>query len=353
MFVDRVTLRVEAGRGGAGCVSFRREKYVPKGGPDGGDGGRGGHVILRADPRIRTLLDFRNRSTFRAEKGRSGEGNNRTGAEGKDLVIAVPPGTVVTEATTGEVLADMVRPLEELQIARGGRGGRGNARFATSTRQAPRIADPGEEGQTLDLVLELRLIADVGLVGLPNAGKSTLLSRVSAARPKIGDYPFTTRRPHLGIVSVEDETFVVADIPGLIEGAHEGRGLGHTFLRHVSRPRVLCMLVDVTDPDVAGTRDTLLRELSLYDAALVMRPRIISLTKIDLVCADNVSGAIGRLRDAGATEEIYPISAVTGEGLPRLVHRLHAMARGTVGETDESIQVAGHDPRHGEELRKG
>ncbi|MCE9627897.1 MAG: GTPase ObgE, partial [Candidatus Eisenbacteria bacterium] len=236
MLIDIAKIHCQAGRGGGGCVSFRREKYVPKGGPDGGDGGKGGDIWLEVDPHVRTLLDCRERPHYKAVPGRPGSGNNSTGRNGDDLVIHVPAGTVVKDAETGEIVADLVRAGDRFCAAKGGRGGRGNARFASPTHQAPRRADPGEEGTERTVELELKLIADVGLVGLPNAGKSTLLSRISRARPKIADYPFTTLEPNLGIVALEDHrTFVVADLPGLIEGAHQGKGLGLQFLRHVER----------------------------------------------------------------------------------------------------------------------
>ena len=250
MFIDHAKIEVASGRGGAGCVSFRREKYVPKGGPDGGDGGRGGDVWLKVDPHVRTLLDCQETRRYRASNGGAGSGNNRTGKDGDDVTVWVPPGTVVRDIATAEVLGDLTGPEGELVLARGGRGGRGNARFATSRNQAPRRADPGEPGVERTIELELKLIADIGLVGLPNAGKSTLLARVSRARPKIADYPFTTLEPHLGIVRLDDERqFVAADLPGLIEGAHRGRGLGFQFLRHIERTRVLALLCDASSPD--------------------------------------------------------------------------------------------------------
>jgi GTP-binding protein len=322
MFVDRVNIRVEAGRGGSGCVSFRREKYVPKGGPDGGDGGRGGHVILSTDAHIKTLLDFRNHGVYRAEKGQHGQGNNKTGAEGADLLIRVPPGTVVLDAETHDQIADLVESNTQVVIARGGRGGRGNARFASATRQSPRTAEAGGVGEVRELILELRLIADVGLVGLPNAGKSTLLATVSAARPRIGDYPFTTKRPHLGIVSVGEESFVLADIPGLIEGAHQGKGLGLTFLRHVTRTRALCFLLDVTGPDLAATYDLLVHELECYDPALAARPRVVCLTKTDLLPPNDVASRLQALERRRLGGPILAVSAVTGAGVSQLLHEL-------------------------------
>jgi len=316
--IDRARIHVVAGRGGDGCVSFRREKYVPKGGPDGGDGGQGGSVSLQVDPHVRTLLDCREAPRYRADSGRAGSGNNRTGKDGEDLVIKVPPGTVVKDAESGATLADLVDIGTLWVAASGGRGGRGNARFATSTHQAPRRADDGELGQERWLELELKLIADLGLVGLPNAGKSTLLSRVTRARPRIADYPFTTLEPHLGIVVRDPERqFVVADLPGLIEGAHAGKGLGLEFLRHVERTRALAFLLDVTRPSPRDDLRLLENELSRYSAALSEKPRLVALTKADLLPPDEHSGAAER---AGLPEAIL-ISAQSGEGMEAWLER--------------------------------
>src|SRR5213083_3524513 len=279
MFVDEIDIFVKGGDGGAGCISFRREKFVPRGGPDGGDGGAGGSVFLEADPALTTLLDYHYQRHYQAERGQHGEGNNRSGASGEDLVLRVPVGTIVTERESGEVLGDLTEPGQRVLAIRGARGGRGNARFATSTNQAPRRADLGRPGPERWLHLELKLLADVGVIGFPNAGKSTLVSRLSAAKPKIADYPFTTLQPTLGIVRVdEDRTFVIADLPGLIAGAAEGKGLGIRFLRHTERTRILLHMLDL-DPQTA--RDPLddlhviNRELGAYSPALAERPQIV------------------------------------------------------------------------------
>jgi GTPase len=319
VLIDRARIHVIAGQGGNGCVSFRREKYVPKGGPDGGDGGHGGSVSLEVDAHVRTLLDCREAPRYRADSGRAGSGNNRTGKDGEDLVIKVPPGTVVKDAESGDTVADLVGVGTVWVAAQGGRGGRGNARFATSTHQAPRRADAGESGQERWLELELKLIADLGLVGLPNAGKSTLLSRVTRARPRIADYPFTTLEPHLGIVVRDPERqFVVADLPGLIEGAHAGKGLGLEFLRHVERTRALAFLLDVTRPSPLEDLRLLENELSRYSDALVEKPRLVALTKADLLPPDQRAGAAGR---AGLPEAIL-ISAQSGEGMETWLERV-------------------------------
>jgi GTP-binding protein len=312
MLVDRVAIHVTAGRGGAGCVSFRREKFVPKGGPDGGDGGDGGDVVFVVDANLRTLLDFRERPHYRAEHGGRGEGNRRSGKAGRDLELHVPPGTVVRDVERDLVLADLVDPAARFVAARGGRGGRGNARFASPQRQAPRHAEPGEPGEQRVLDLELKLIADVGLVGLPNAGKSTLLARISRARPKVGDYPFTTLEPHLGLVRLDSEReFLAADLPGLIEGAHEGKGLGLEFLRHIERTRVLAMIVDATRPEPTEDLRVLLSEVGLYSEALLEKPRLVVLSKSDLLDPAAREGAVQRAGLGGA----LLISSWTGEGI--------------------------------------
>jgi GTP-binding protein len=275
---------VEAGTGGSGATSFRREHRVPKGGPDGGDGGRGGDVIIRGDSNLATLLDYTYRTRFVAERGEHGMGSNMTGRSGKDVVLPVPPGTLIRDADSGEVIGDVLADGDEVVVARGGRGGRGNAFFATATHRAPREWQPGEEGEARKLELELKLIADVGLVGQPNAGKSTLLSVISAAQPKIADYPFTTLSPNLGVVQLSDHrTFVAADIPGIIEGAHQGRGLGHDFLRHIERTRMLALLIPVDAVDWQIEYDGLRDELASYSTALAEKPHCVVFTKLYLL----------------------------------------------------------------------
>jgi GTP-binding protein len=319
-FVDTAIIRVKAGDGGRGCVSFRREKYVPKGGPDGGDGGNGGDVILVADPHLSTLLDYRYRHVYVAENGRPGEGNNRTGRSGAPLELRVPCGTLVRDAITGEILGDLTEPGQRLVVARGGRGGRGNAAFATPTNRAPRFAEPGQPGEERLLQLELKLLADVGLVGFPNAGKSTLLATISAARPKIADYPFTTLSPVLGMVRLgPEQSFVVADIPGLIEGAHSGRGLGLQFLRHIERTCVLVFLLESTSPDPAADYATLLQELRSYNPELLAKRRIICLSKADLL-SEEQRQQLSTLCIDGQSPLL--ISALTGEGIQQLLYRM-------------------------------
>lgn len=324
MFIDEARIYVEAGAGGDGCVAFRREKYVPKGGPSGGDGGRGGDIRLRADPGLSTLWDFRYRRHFRAGRGEHGSGGNRTGANGADVVIPVPVGTVVRDDATGEVLGDLVEPGQELVVARGGRGGWGNARFATPRDRAPRRATRGRPGEAGWLRLELKLLADAGLVGMPNAGKSSLLARVSAARPRVADYPFTTLEPTLGVVAVPGGgSFVLADIPGLIEGAHAGKGLGHRFLRHIERTRVIVHVLDLgASPERDLYRDYLAinRELELHSPELARRPQVVVANKADL------PGARERWRDLqerlAGSPRVRLVSALTGEGLDDLVREV-------------------------------
>lgn len=331
MFIDQVEIHVKAGDGGNGCVAFRREKYVPRGGPSGGDGGRGGDVVLVSSQHYNTLLHFRFNPEHRAERGRHGEGSNRTGHDGASIELPVPVGTVVRDAATGELVHDFTKPGERVVVARGGRGGRGNARFATSTHQAPREHEPGRPGEDKRLQLELKLLADVGLVGFPNAGKSTLISRISAARPKIADYPFTTLEPNLGVVDAgEGRTFVVADIPGLIEGAHRGQGLGIQFLRHVERTKVLAHLVDVSDAsgrDPSGDFEIVLRELASYSEVLAAKPMIVVATKLD---AAQDPARLESLKHAAGARGLpfLAISSVTGEGVAALVHALARVVSG-------------------------
>lgn len=317
MFVDQVKIHVTAGRGGDGCVSFRREKYVPKGGPDGGNGGDGGSVILKVDGNMRTLLDFRYKKRFQAANGRPGEGGNRSGARGEDLIIGVPPGTLVYDQSSGALLADLVQKGQMISIAKGGRGGRGNASFATATNQTPRQFTPGHPGEERFLRLELKLLADVGLVGLPNAGKSTLLARVSQARPKIAAYPFTTLAPNLGLVPVKEyQSFVMADIPGLLEGAHSGKGLGLQFLRHIERTRLLLFLLEATSDSVQRDFQILREELKTYDETLAEKPFLVALTKCDLIPKPKFQN----LSRFG--EPPFLISSVTGEGIEELLQEI-------------------------------
>jgi GTP-binding protein len=321
MFIDEARILVKAGDGGNGCLAFRREKYVPRGGPSGGDGGRGGDVVLVSSEHQNTLLQFRFNPEHKAERGRHGEGSNRTGAEGRSLDVQVPVGTVVYDESTGERLYDFTQPGERFTVARGGKGGKGNARFATATHQAPTEHEPGRPGEEKRLRLELKLLADVGLVGFPNAGKSTLISRISAARPKIADYPFTTLEPNLGVVQFDDfRSFVVADIPGLIEGAHLGHGLGIQFLRHIERTRLLAHLVDVSDAsgrDPVHDFETVMEELASFSDELAKKPMILVATKMD---AAQDPGRVERLRKLAAERGLpcFEISSVTGQGIDAL-----------------------------------
>ncbi|MGI6097099.1 MAG: GTPase ObgE [Dethiobacteria bacterium] len=325
MFVDYVEIKVYGGDGGNGASTFRREKYISKGGPDGGDGGRGGNVILQADPGLHTLLDLRFRRHLKAGHAGNGARNRRRGANGKDFVVRVPVGTIVKSPVDDRVLADLSRPGRQVIVARGGRGGRGNARFAGPKRQAPRLAEKGEPGEVRELVLELKLIADVGLVGLPNAGKSTFLSQVTAAKPKIADYPFTTLVPDLGVVGTGGEdSFVIADLPGLISGAHKGVGLGHRFLRHIERTRLLLFIIDLLADPVSALKQ-LEEELSLYSPALSEKPRVIAGNKIDLT--DSWKALEGLQEYVGDKEQVFPISAVTGEGIEELILTLRQILR--------------------------
>jgi GTPase len=315
MFVDRVVVTIEAGTGGSGCTSFRREHRVPLGGPDGGDGGRGGDVIVRGDSNLATLLDYTYRDRWVAERGEHGMGSNKTGRSGSDVVLPVPPGTIVRDTATGEILAEILADAQEAVVAKGGRGGKGNSFFATATHQSPREWQPGEEGEARVLELELKLIADVGLVGQPNAGKSTLLSVISAATPKIGDYPFTTLAPNLGVVQLSDHrTFVVADIPGIIEGAHKGKGLGLQFLRHIERTRLLAFLIPIDAMDWQEEYDQLRRELSAYSDELTERPHCVVFTKLDLLGEDYVP----EIRTDNAFG-VFAVSAPGRQGLDELL----------------------------------
>ena len=329
MFIDEARIWVKAGDGGKGCVAFRREKYVPRGGPAGGDGGNGGDVVLESTEHLNTLLPFRYNREFPAPRGRHGEGSKCHGASGEDRIVRVPVGTLVFDEESGEELYDFVAPGQRFVVARGGRGGRGNARFATSTNRAPRRADPGQPGEQQRLRLELKLLADVGLVGFPNAGKSTLISRLSAAHPKIADYPFTTLEPCLGVVAVSDEeSFVLADIPGLIEGAHTGQGLGTRFLRHIERTRLLAHLVDVSETGRDPVEDfqVVRRELAQFSAALGERPVVVVANKIDQPGVDERLAALGAFCEAQALP-IVAVSALRGDGLDKLRYELGARLR--------------------------
>ncbi len=324
MFIDETRIRVKAGGGGNGCVAFRREKFVPRGGPSGGDGGKGGDVVMESSERHNTLVHFRFNPEHKAERGRHGEGSKRTGRDGADVVLKVPVGTIVYDDETGERLHDFSHSDERIIVAHGGRGGRGNARFATSTHQAPRESEPGHPGEERALRLELKLLADVGLVGYPNVGKSTLISRISSARPKIADYPFTTLEPNLGVVAIGDEpeqiSFVVADIPGLIEGAHSGAGLGMQFLRHIERTRLLIHLVDISEssgrPDPVKDFEVIMGELKQFGAGLEHKPLLVAGSKADAAHKEKLA----KLKRYCKKQKLdfFPLSAVTGEGIEKL-----------------------------------
>jgi GTP-binding protein len=328
MFIDEAKIRVKAGDGGNGCMAFRREKFVPRGGPSGGDGGKGGDIVMESSERHNTLVHFRFNPEHTAQRGRHGEGSNKTGRDGDGIVLKVPVGTIVYDDETGDKLFEFTQPDQSFVIARGGRGGRGNARFATSVHQAPREHEEGRPGEEHTYRLELKLLADVGIVGYPNVGKSTLISRISAARPKIADYPFTTLEPNLGVVAVGDPrnevSFVVADIPGLIEGAHEGAGLGTQFLRHIERTRLLVHLVDVSDssgrPDVVKDVEVIEGELSSFGAHLEDKPMIMAASKIDVVNKDKLA-ALKRYCKKHKLK-LYEISAVTGKGIEELKYAM-------------------------------
>lgn len=339
-FIDEVKISAKAGHGGAGCVSFRREKFIPFGGPDGGDGGKGGDVVFEVSPSISTLLDLRHRPHQKAGRGVHGMGKDRHGANGKDLVIPVPAGTIIRDAETGEQLADLTEPGERVVLLRGGRGGQGNARFATSTNKAPKFAQPGEPGEERVLRLELKLLADVGLFGFPSVGKSSFIAKVSAARPKIADYPFTTLTPNLGVVSYKNfRSFVVADIPGLIEGAHRGAGLGHRFLKHVERTRLLLHILDISlmpERDPLRDYEALNRELALFDEQLSEKPQIVAVNKIDLPhVRENLASVIALFKGLGV--RVFPVSTATGEGIPALLDEIAGRLWGAAGEGAEYL----------------
>jgi GTPase len=325
MFVDRAEVEIEAGKGGDGCVSFRREKYVPQGGPNGGDGGDGASVIVRAREGVNSLVQFAHRRHWRAEKGFPGQGSDRHGKSGKDLEIEVPPGTLIIDAESGMVIRDLSKDGQEVVIARGGRGGKGNAHFKSAINQAPREATKGTPGELRRIIFELRVIADVGLIGMPNAGKSTLLSRLSRARPQIADYPFTTKFPNLGLVNIDrDRSFVLADIPGLIEGAADGAGLGHDFLRHVQRAGILVHLVEplpADGSDPVSNYQVIRHELQQYSAELAKRPELIAVTKAELPGSELIQERMSEL----AKTDVLRISAVTGQGLSDLIFRIAKM----------------------------
>ncbi|MFA4987152.1 MAG: GTPase ObgE [Candidatus Brocadiia bacterium] len=333
MFLDHIEIEVISGAGGNGKVSFRREKHVPRGGPDGGDGGKGGDVILRARHDMDTLFQYRFQKTFRAKNGEKGGGGNCTGKNGEDLYLDVPCGTIVKDTGSGEIIADLTNDEQEVVVVSGGRGGKGNTRFATATNQVPRNSDDGEPAISKKISLELKLIADVGIIGLPNAGKSTLISRMSAARPKIADYPFTTLTPCLGVVNMGDyKTFVMADIPGIIEGAHQGTGLGLEFLKHIERTKVLLHVVEalpLDDSDPLDNYITIRKELSLYSAELAGKPEIVALNKCDLEGWEEVHKRF----EAKTGQRVYPISAATGLGLLDLVRALYAKVKSTRSES--------------------
>ncbi len=351
MFVDEVDIHVEAGSGGRGCLAFRREKFVPRGGPSGGDGGLGGSIFVVSSPHTNTLINYRFHPEFTAERGEHGQGSNRTGRNGKDLELAVPIGTLVYQKTGDpehplQLLADLAHEGQRVLVAKGGRGGLGNAHFATSTNRAPRKVQPGEPGELKDLRLELRLLADVGLVGFPNAGKSTLISRISAARPKIADYPFTTLTPNLGVVQLSDDrSFVVADIPGLIEGAHRGLGLGHQFLRHLERTKVLVHLVDVSNAsgrDPVDDFETVRRELELFDPAFASKPQIVAANKMD-VAGDEQQVKHLEKRAKNLRLPFFKVSGVTGAGVQALLESMWThLATARQGDADDHVQAELH-----------
>lgn len=341
-FIDEATIFVRSGRGGRGCVSFRREKFKPKGGPDGGDGGKGGDVILEASSHVHTLADFVYKKHFLAPNGEHGQGNERHGADGEDLVLRVPVGTVVRDAETGEILGDLTKEGQRIVVARGGRGGKGNARFATPTRRAPRFSTPPGPGEERWILLELKLLADVGLVGLPNAGKSSLISRISQARPRIAPYPFTTLHPHLGVVDSKDgqKRLVVADLPGLVEGAHKGVGLGLRFLRHIERTRILVYVIEL-DPskgvDILRDVEVLEGEIKSYQPALLLRPSLVALNKVDLPGARDLGKKAQELLSQKGVRS-FLVSALTGEGVDQLLEALFDLYEEPI-EGQEAVEI--------------
>ena len=353
-FLDQARIYVRSGNGGAGCVSFRREKFIEFGGPDGGDGGRGGDVVVECAAGLNTLIDFRYQQHFKAKTGAHGMGRNRAGGRGSDAVLRVPAGTQVFDEETGALLADLTQVGERIVVAEGGNGGFGNAHFATSTNRAPRRANPGQPGIERTLVLRLKLIADAGLVGLPNAGKSTFLASVSAARPKIADYPFTTLNPSLGVVRIDDRELVLADIPGLIEGAHEGHGLGDRFLRHVERCGALIHLVDATGANAGTDYRTIRRELAAYGADVADKPEIVALSKADAVDDDTLRKQFERLKRSvrvngpqalkGASVEIIILSSVTGRGVMDALRAVKAAVQATQAQDVPAAKSASWSP---------
>ncbi|MGQ9684411.1 MAG: GTPase ObgE [Anaerolineae bacterium] len=352
MLFDEVKIYVRSGDGGSGCVSFRREKYIPFGGPNGGNGGAGGDVFIVASRHLATLIDFKKRSHFRAERGGHGGSNNKQGARGKSLEVLVPIGTLVRDAESNEVLADLIQDGQRVRVVQGGRGGRGNAAFATPTNQAPRLAENGEPGKGRWLRLELRLIADVGIVGLPNAGKSTLLAAVSAARPKIADYPFTTLEPNLGVAEVDQRSFVLADIPGLIEGASRGAGLGHAFLRHIQRTRVLIHLLNGLSEDPLQDWRQINEELRLYDPSLPQKPQVVALNKMDVPEVRERWPHVRRVLLAEGVEEPMALSAATGEGTRELLRRVAIVLEETpLPAPNEAVPVLRPGERSEEEYQ--
>jgi GTP-binding protein len=340
--IDEVKIRVISGAGGNGCVSFRREKFVEFGGPDGGAGGRGGDVIVECVPNLNTLLDYRYKQHFKAKKGGHGMGQNRSGAKGADVVLKVPPGTQILDEDGETLIADVVNPGDRIVLLRGGNGGFGNVHFKSSTNQAPRHANPGQPGEELNIWLRLKLIADAGIIGLPNAGKSTFLAAVSAAKPKIADYPFTTLHPNLGVVRIDGFDFVLADIPGLIEGAHEGAGIGDRFLGHVERTAVLLHLVDATLDDVADAYTIVRGEVEAYGAGLEDKPEVVALSKTDAVPKDELKKKARALKKAAGTEPLI-VSAATGEGVPQVLRALAAEVK-SVRATKQKEQAPAASP---------